>query len=79
MAGTPPDAASGTGAAAGVPGAIGRLEANKAVVRRWMHEVWSEGDLAALDDLIRPDYLLHGAADVRMPDVQRMGGLTRIN
>jgi steroid delta-isomerase-like uncharacterized protein len=44
------------------------VEANKAIVRRWMEEVWNRGNLAVLDELIGPDYVLHGAAD---PDAPR--------
>ncbi len=43
------------------------IEENKAIVRRWMEEVWNEGKLEALDELIGPDYVLHGAADPDLP------------
>ena len=41
-------------------------EENKALARR-MVEAWNRGDLAALDDLIAPDYVFHDPADPAMP------------
>src|SRR5262249_10064231 len=41
--------------------------ANEAVVRRWLAEGWSGGNLAVLDELIAPDYVLRGAADPITP------------
>ena len=40
---------------------------NKALVRRWMEEAWGQGKLDVLDELIGPDYVLHGAADPDLP------------
>jgi steroid delta-isomerase-like uncharacterized protein len=59
-AGEPLDAAGGAGGGGGPA-------ANKAVVRRWIEEVWSGGNLAVLDELIGPEYVLHGAADPTTP------------
>jgi predicted ester cyclase len=53
--------------AAGDPAAPGSPAANKAVVRRWMEEAWSRGNLGVLDEIIAPDYVLHGAADPDTP------------
>ena len=36
-------------------------EENKAVIRRWLDEGWSKGNLAAADDLIGSDFVVHGA------------------
>ncbi len=41
-------------------------EENKALARR-MVEAWNRGDLAALDDLIAPDFVFHDPADPAMP------------
>jgi steroid delta-isomerase-like uncharacterized protein len=35
------------------------LEANKALVRRFIEEVWNGRDMAALDQLLAPDYYDH--------------------
>ena len=35
-------------------------EDNKALVRRTFEEVWIQGDLAAVDQLFAPDYIMHG-------------------
>jgi steroid delta-isomerase-like uncharacterized protein len=34
-------------------------EANKAVVRRYLEEVWNQGNLAAIDELVAPTFVLH--------------------
>jgi steroid delta-isomerase-like uncharacterized protein len=34
-------------------------EQNKAVVRRYLDEVWNKGNLTVIDELIAPDYLQH--------------------
>ena len=36
-------------------------EVNKAIVRRFMDEVVNRGDLGALDELVAPNFLEHGA------------------
>lgn len=36
-------------------------EANKAIIRRWLEEGWSQGNLAAADELIDPNFVVHGA------------------
>jgi ketosteroid isomerase-like protein len=65
-----PDALPAAGeplATAGGAGGGSGPAANKAVVRRWMEEVWSGGNLVVLDELIAPEYVLHGAADPTTP------------
>lgn len=37
-------------------------EANIAVVRRWHHEVWSQGDLSVIDEIVADDYVKHWAS-----------------
>lgn len=32
---------------------------NKAVVRRWIDEVWNQGKLEAIDELAAPDFVMH--------------------
>jgi steroid delta-isomerase-like uncharacterized protein len=36
-----------------------RLETNKAIVRRAHDEVWTKGNMAAIDELYAPDYVAH--------------------
>jgi hypothetical protein len=38
-----------------------RAENNKAVVRRYIEEVWNGHDLDAIDELVSPEYLNHAA------------------
>jgi predicted ester cyclase len=38
-----------------------RAEENKAVVLRYVEEVWNEHDLDAIDELVSPDYFNHAA------------------
>ena len=45
-------------------------EENKAVVRRWMHEVLIDGNLETLDEVLAPDYVnfaMGGADRERAP------------
>ena len=34
-------------------------EENKAIARRWMEELWSQGNASVADALIAPDYAVH--------------------
>ena len=34
-------------------------DANKALVRRYLEELWNGRDLSLLDEIISPTYLLH--------------------
>ncbi|HET7479814.1 MAG TPA: ester cyclase, partial [Rubrobacteraceae bacterium] len=46
-------------------------EENKAVIRRFLEEVFGGGDLELVDELFAPDYVLHDPAvpgEVRGPD-----------
>jgi steroid delta-isomerase-like uncharacterized protein len=47
-----------------------RSAESKARVRRYFEEVWNEGNLEAIDELLSPDYLGHDPAveDVRGPE-----------
>src|SRR5437867_12276336 len=37
------------------------VEGNKAVVRRWIEDVWTRGDFAAEAEIIAPEYTDHSA------------------
>lgn len=37
------------------------IDANEAIVRRWLEEGWSQGKLSVADELIAPDFVVHGA------------------
>ncbi len=49
-------------------------EGNKAVVLRYVEEVWNEHDLDAIDGLVSPDYVNHAATT----EEYRRGGARRI-
>ena len=36
-------------------------DTNKAIIRRWLDEGWSQGNLAVADELIDPNFVVHGA------------------
>lgn len=42
-------------------------EENKAVIRRWLDEGWSKGNLAVADELIDPGFVVHGAGGQAVP------------
>jgi steroid delta-isomerase-like uncharacterized protein len=48
-------------------------EDNKALVHRFVDEFWSKGNLAAADELMTPDAVIH------QPDVGRVAGLKAFN
>jgi steroid delta-isomerase-like uncharacterized protein len=54
---------------------------NKAIVRRWSEELWSQGNLAVADEIVASDYLRHDPGDpfpARGPeDVKRLVGMLR--
>jgi steroid delta-isomerase-like uncharacterized protein len=37
-------------------------EANKAVARRWVEEIWNNGDLSVIDEIVAEDYVDHDPA-----------------
>ena len=41
---------------------------NKAIVRRFIGQAFNAGDLAAIDELVASDYVLHVAPEVRGPE-----------
>ena len=49
-------------------------EENKAVVLRYVEEVWNRHDLDAIDDIVWPEYINHAATT----DEYRTGGARRI-
>lgn len=48
-----------------------QVERNKATLRRVIDEVWNQGDLAVLDEVISPDYVSHL---LHLPDIQGVDG-----
>jgi predicted ester cyclase len=44
------------------------IEENKAIARRWMEEVWSKGNLAAIDELLAADFVFNYAPPGVAPD-----------
>ena len=42
-------------------------EQNKAIVRRWLEEGWTNGNLAVADELIDPGFVVHGAGGQAVP------------
>ena len=43
-------------------------EENKAVLRRFFEEVWNEGNLDAIDEIISPNFTAHNARPGTSPD-----------
>jgi steroid delta-isomerase-like uncharacterized protein len=56
-------------------------EENKAIVRRWSEELWSQGKLEVADEIVAPDYVRHDPGDpfpARGPeDVKRLVSMLR--
>src|SRR5215467_11913339 len=59
------------------------IEDNKAIVRRYLEEVWNHGHLAAIDELVAPTFVLHdnpyaedrpGPAGVRQIYAEQIAG-----
>ena len=42
-------------------------EENKAIIRRWLEEGWTQGNLSVADKLIDPDFVVHGAGGQAVP------------
>ena len=42
-------------------------EENKAIIRRWLEEGWTRGNLAVADELIDPGFVVHGAGGQAVP------------
>ena len=57
------------------------IEANKAIVRRWSDDLWSQGKLEVADEIVAPDYVRHDPGDpfpARGPeDVKRLVSMLR--
>src|SRR5262245_43278363 len=57
------------------------IEQNKAMVRRWSEELWSQGNLAVADEIVASDYVRHDPGDpfpARGPeDVKRIVTMLR--
>ncbi len=51
-----------------------KLETNKSIVRRAHDEVWSKGNMAAIDELYAPDYIAHWVAggDTELDEFKEM-------
>jgi steroid delta-isomerase-like uncharacterized protein len=39
------------------------IEENKAIVRRWSEELWSQGKIDIVDEIVSPDYVRHDPGD----------------
>src|SRR3954464_11485771 len=56
-------------------------EENKAIVRRWSEELWSQGKLDVADEIVAPDYVRHDPGDPfparGREDVKRLVGMLR--
>lgn len=53
-------------------------EANKAIVIRFLNEAWNKGNPAIADELISPDYVLHGSGQTPGPEgVKRLIAMFR--
>ncbi len=46
------------------------VEENKAIERRYMEEVWTKGNLAAVDELVATNYVDHTPMPGVSPDLQ---------
>lgn len=44
------------------------LDENRLLVKRWGEEIWSKGNLAAIDELFAPDFVCHGQPPGVAPD-----------
>ena len=42
-------------------------DANEAIIRRWLEEGWSQGNLSIADKLIDPNFVVHGAGGQVVP------------
>ena len=47
-------------------------EDNKALAKRWLEEVWNQGDLSLVDELIAANYVLH---DPTRPGLRGRAGI----
>jgi steroid delta-isomerase-like uncharacterized protein len=45
---------------------------NKALVRRWIKEIWSKGSFGAIEEIVAPNYESHGPTTL-MPEAGREG------
>ena len=43
------------------------IEENKAIIRRWLEEGWSKGNLAVADEVIGSNFVVHGAGGQAVP------------
>lgn len=43
------------------------IEENKAIIRRWLEEGWTNGNLSVADELIDPDFIAHVAGGQAIP------------
>lgn len=43
------------------------IEENKAIIRRWLEEGWTNGNLDVADELIDPGFIVHGAGGQAVP------------
>jgi len=43
------------------------IKENKAIIRRWLEEGWTNGNLSVADELIDPDFIAHVAGGQAVP------------
>lgn len=43
------------------------IEENEAIIRRWLEEGWTNGNLSVADELIDPDFIAHVAGGQAVP------------
>ena len=44
------------------------IDENKTIARRWNEEIWSKGNLAAIDELLSSDFVFNYPSDRASPD-----------
>ncbi len=48
------------------------VEENKAMYRRYIEEVWNKGNLAVLDEIFAPNYVIHEPLPTGLPQIEAL-------